>query len=73
MKRKTIIVDGHSLNLIINVTMEEYMDTYAAEYSNGDVWDFPIEELLDEAIDIREDIWYYLINGRCYESSEYVK
>lgn len=33
-----------------------------------DLWDFPIEELLDGTIEVREVMWYYYENGRCYET-----
>ena len=43
---------------------------YGASY---DLWDFPIEELLDGTVEINEDIWYWLIDGRCYETTEEVE
>ena len=80
VKRITLNVEGRKLHLVLGKTSEEYYE----EYSDGailgtyygadyDVWDFPIEELLDGTIDINEDIWYWLIEGRCYETTEEVE
>lgn len=66
--RKTIIVDGFNLNLVMGMKKSDYMEKYGEDYNNGNLWDFPIEELLDGTIDINEDICYWLINGRCYEA-----
>ena len=65
---KTIIVDGKNLHLVLGKTEEEWSESYGGDC----IWDFPIEELLDGTIDINEDIWYWLIDGRCYETNESV-
>lgn len=57
------------MHLILGKTKEEWEQTCE---NCDDLWDFPIEELLDGTVDINEDIWYYLINGRLYESEEQV-
>lgn len=78
-KKVTLEVDGKKLHLVLGKTDAEYY----AEYSDGaifgtyygasyDLWDFPIEELLDGTVEINEDIWYWVIDGRCYETTEEV-
>lgn len=67
--RKTIIVDGYKLNLVLGLSKTEYMASFGGSYDDGELWDFPLEELLDGTIDINEEIYYYLINGRCYETT----
>lgn len=73
MNKKTIIVDGFNLHIIFGKTKTEYNDTYGNGYEVGDLWDFPIEELLNGAVEPNEDIWYWLINGRLYETYEDVE
>ena len=63
---KTIIVDNKCLHLILGKTQEEWSQAFG----DDDLWDFPIEELLDGTIEINEGIWYFLINGRCYETDK---
>ena len=78
--RITIAAPGGKLHLVLGKTEEEYLNEngegaifgtyYGASY---DLWDFPIEELLDGTVEINEDIWYWLIDGRCYETTEEVE
>jgi len=63
--RKTIIVDGKKLHLILGKTEHEWKFLYS-EYES--LWNMPLEELLDGTLEINEDIWYYYINGRVYET-----
>ncbi len=66
--RKTIIVDDKSLHLVFGKTEEEWTEKYGAYFC----WDIGIEELLDGTLEINEDIWYWIIDGRCYETKEEV-
>ena len=43
-------------------------DTFA-----DDLWDFPLEDFLNGAVEVNEDIWYIYQNGRCYETDNYVE
>jgi len=36
---------------------------------NNECWDFPLEELLDGSIEPRDDIVYWLIGDRAYETT----
>lgn len=53
------------LTLEIGHTLDEWQEKYG---SNEDNWDFPINELLDGTIEPDENITYWLINGRLYET-----
>ena len=56
----TITVEvGHSL--------EEWQERYG---NNDDAWDFPVEEISDGTITPDEDVVYWLINNRLYETKE---
>lgn len=69
-KTTTVIVDGDKqLHLTFGKTLDEWESIYGWD---EDKWDFPIEELLDGTISIDEGIWYWYINGRCYETAELV-
>lgn len=65
MDASIIKVMNKSLHLIINSTMEELKEK--ADYDD-ECWDFPLEEILDGSVEVNEDIWYWLINGRVYET-----
>lgn len=66
-RRIVIIVNGFSVHLVLNKTMSEWIRNFK---SNGNLWDFPIEEILDGTVEPNEGIWYWLINGRLYETDE---
>lgn len=68
--RIAIAAPGGNLHLVLGKTEDEYLTYYGKSY---DLWDVPIEELLDGTIEINQDIWYWLINGRCYETTEEVE
>ena len=61
------------LELILNDKKLHYIVGASANWRENcddeDLWDFPCEELLDGTIEINEDIWYYLVDGRFYEST----
>ena len=70
-KNRVIVeVDGKKLHLVLykNKTLWHEQYGYTQE-----CWDILLEELLDGAIEINEDIWYWLIDGRCYETTEEVE
>ena len=67
MGRQVILeVNGKKLHLKFGHTLAEL---YKKNYDEN-VWDFPFEELVDGTVEINEDIWYWYINGRCYETNE---
>lgn len=70
LNRTTVIVNGQTLHLVLGKSIEEWNDMYA---NNNDFWNIPLEEFLDSSLYPNEDIWYWLINGRCYETNEPVK
>lgn len=61
------------LELILNDKKLHYIVGASANWRENcddeDLWDFPCEELLDGTIEFNEDIWYYLVDGRFYEST----
>lgn len=67
--KKIIIVDGKKLHLVLGKTEEEWNKEFSADCC----WDILLEELLDNTMEINEDIWYWYIDGRCYETSEEVE
>lgn len=68
-KEKVVVVDDKNLHLVFGFNFKSWDLTFGL---NEDLWDFPIEELLDGTIEINEDIWYWFIDGRCYETTELV-
>jgi len=70
MDRKVLAVDNRNLHLILNKSVKEWESQYGGDYN---LWDMPLEELLDGTLEINDTIWYYYIDGRCYETTEYVE
>ena len=68
-KRVTLEVNGRKLHLVLGKTVEEWENTWDSE----ETWSILLEELLDGAIEIDESIWYWYIDGRCYETYEEVE
>lgn len=50
-------------------TLAEYNDRFGDLYSNGTLWSFPKEELEDGTVEPQEDMTYWEIDGRLYETS----
>ena len=67
-KRVTLEIDGVKLHLVLGKTVKEWEEARG----NDDLWDILFEELLDGSVDIDEGIWYWYIDGRCYETYETV-
>jgi hypothetical protein len=67
-KRTCIIINGKTMHLVLGKTIKDW-----EKYSSNEVlWSFQIHEFIEEAIEINEDIWYWLINDRVYETEEEV-
>ena len=47
-------------------TLEEWSEKYGNDENR---WDFPIEELLDGAIEPDEEMVYWVIDNRVYETN----
>lgn len=71
-QRKTIIVDGYNLNIVFGKTKTEWVEKHKNYDTEDELWDFPINELLDGTIEPNEGLWYWLINGRLYETFDLV-
>ena len=61
-------VNGKALHLVFGKSREEWERVYA----NPDLWDVPFKELVDGTLEVDEDIWYWYIDGRCFETNERV-
>ena len=46
------------------------MDKYGALYDSGTLWNFPKEELEDGTVEPQENMTYWEIEGRLYETSD---
>ena len=69
MKKVELKVNGDkTLHLVLGKTYEEWDE----KYGNHFCWDILFEELIDGTLEINETIWYWYIDGRCYETEETV-
>lgn len=75
MKRTVIVIEGPhmrptKMHLVLGKTEREWKENF------GDIpgmWDILLEEFLDGAMEVNDTIWYWYIDGRCYETDEYVE
>lgn len=68
MNKVTITVNGQNLHLVLGKTVKEWDEKYGNQ--NDALWDILFDELIDGTLEINEDIWYWYIAGRCYETTE---
>ena len=69
MEKNIIEVNGKKLHLVLGRTKEEWLSTY---FGYPEVMDFSIDIFFKGLAEIDEKIWYWLIDGRCYETIEKV-
>lgn len=62
--KKSNIIKGH--------TIKEYYDVYGDLYDAGEVWDFSVGDVTSEAVELDANMVYWYINGRIYETGEYI-
>ena len=67
--RVVVEVNGRKLHLVLGNIVEEWEKICGTE----ETWGILLEEFLDGAIEIDEHIWYWYIDGRCYETTEEVE
>ena len=68
IKKTCIIIDGKKMHLVLGKTLKDY-----EKYNSNEVlWSFQLDEFIEGAIEVNEDIYYWLINGRVYETEEEV-
>lgn len=60
------ITDGVEVSVAIGHTIDEWEETFD---QCEDLWDFPIEEVVDGTIEPNTDIVYWLIDDRLYETT----
>jgi hypothetical protein len=71
MDKNRVIVEvgGKKLHLVLYKNRTQWLERYGRI---EECWDILLEDLLDGAVDIDENIWYWYIDGRCYETTEEV-
>ena len=74
MEHKRILLNIVNENGISHLSVEfgHTVEEWKDKWYDYDLWDFPIEELLDGTIEPNQDIVYWCIDGRCYETEDYV-
>jgi len=74
MKNFTIIGGNTKINFEIGHTEDEWKDlVYGDDYSYITFWDFSIDDLLNGAIEPNDDMLYWLIDGRLYETPYFIE
>lgn len=60
------MIDIEKLNIVYDKTLEEWYE----KYGNKGLWTFSLEDVLNGAVILNEDMCYWAINGRFYETLE---
>ena len=68
-KKVELTFEGKTLHLSLGHTEQEWKEKYGERI---DFWSFRFEELIDGTIEPSEDLVYWYIDGRCYETDEEV-
>lgn len=63
-----VVANNFVINYETGHTREEYMERFADEYDSGECWDILAVELEDGTLEPDEDILYWLIDDRYYET-----
>lgn len=64
---ETITINYHSaMSIETGHTLEEWTSKYGTD--SQCYWDFPMEDFITGAVEVNEDIVYWLIDGRIYET-----
>ena len=62
---KELIIDGQTLHYEIGHSTNEWEETYGAD----NLWEILLEEFMDGSVEVNEDIVYWYIDGRMYETT----
>ena len=54
------------MHIALGKTYQEWEEKYGAD----SFWDFCLEDFINGAIEVDSSIWYWLIDGRLYETTE---
>ena len=68
MKEKYIEPLADSANVDKSHDIDEYLERFGDEYNDGLLWDFEESDFESGSIEFRDDIVYWLIDGRYYET-----
>ena len=69
MERNTIVINGKFMTIEFGHTEDEWEKK---GFDTDNCWDFSIEDFLSGAIEPNEDITYWLIDGRIFETDIFV-
>ena len=65
-ERKVIIIGGVEMHIVLGKTYQEWEEKYGAD----SFCDFCLEDFINCEIEADSSIWYWLIDGWVYETSE---
>lgn len=63
------MMDLEKLNIVYDKTIEEWYE----KYGNKSLWSFSLKDVLNGAVELDEDMCYWAIDGRFYETLEPIK
>lgn len=63
--KQTIVVNGQKINYEIGHSVQEWNELFG---NNENLWDISIDDFINGAVESNEDMIYWYINGRLYET-----
>lgn len=64
----SITIDGKTAHFELGHTEEEWLNEFGNDSSP--LWDVSIQDIIEGAIEPNDDIIYWYINGRLYETNK---
>lgn len=64
--------DLKNFNIVYGKTEEEWLAKYDNELEKTTLWSFSLQDVLDGAVELNENMCYWYIDGRFYETPEQV-
>lgn len=64
------MLDLEKINIVYGKTEEEWLAKYDKELEETTLWSFSLEDVLDGAVELNENMCYWYIDGRFYETLE---
>jgi hypothetical protein len=68
IKRSEMVINGRLIHFELGHSVEEW----ESKFPSDDNWDIRLDDFINGAVEADEDLVYWYIGGRLYETDEYL-